>query len=70
MAKKNISTKFTKARLYKNDDTYIVAEVGKDEIEVEYNFSKILDSYEDIDGLNISISSTKDIAPMDEVADD
>ena len=67
MAKKNISTKFTKARIYKDGDIYIIAEVDKDENEVTYNLSEILDSYEGIDGLTVSISSAKDIEPIDEV---
>lgn len=61
MAKKKISYGFSKFRLSKDKNTYLIEEVSKDSIEI-YNLTQILDELIDKENLSMSISN-EDIVP-------
>lgn len=66
MAKKNTSTKFTKATISKTEDgRYIIEEVNKDDIS-SYDFTSVLDSLVGVENLSISISRDCDIEQISE----
>lgn len=65
MAKKNVSIKFIKAMLSKENDKYVITEITKDESK-DYDFSKILDNLEGYDGLSITITTESNISSVDE----
>ena len=56
--KENKTISFSKAILSKEDDKYIITEVGKDDSR-EYDLSEVLDSWLEIENIKITISRDK-----------
>lgn len=65
MAKSSESTTFTNSVIEVLDDnSIIITEYAKDET-LTYNFTEILKGWEGVDGVAISIKSSKEIPPVD-----
>ncbi|QPW62032.1 YonK family protein [Clostridium botulinum] len=60
MAKENKSVTFTKATITKEDGAYKITEYHKDNVQ-EFNLSKKLDEYLDIENLSLTIKKDEEI---------
>lgn len=62
MAKFATSYTFNNATISKEDNTYILTEINKDDSH-DFNLSRILDSLTETDGLSIVIKQSGDFVP-------
>ncbi len=65
MAKKNISIKFSKAMLTKENGKFTITEFSKDDSK-DYDLSAILDGLDGAEGLSVTITSEDEVKPINE----